>query len=262
MTEGGVAGAARCCSAAVLRPARTPRTRQFQNFLQSLWPEAQRMGVSRATFDAAIRGLEPDLSLPDLALAGRPERPPPQQPEFVQTPADYVRESSIARLAAEGKKLLAAHRATLDAIEQQFGVPPQIILAIWGRETAFGGYKLPHDALRVLATQAYTGRRKDMFRARIPRGAEDAAGRRAARADAQLLGRRDGADPVPAVGILQARGRLRRRRQASISGRRSPMRWRRRPSSSPTRAGCAASAGPTRSAVRATSIAPSPSRRT
>ena len=136
----------------------------FQNFLQSLWPEAQQRGVSRGTFDAAIRGLEPDLSLPDLAVAGRPERPPPSQPEFVQTPADYVRESSIARLAAEGKKLLNAHRATLSAIEKQFGVAPQIILAIWGRETAFGGYKLPHDAVRVLATQAYTGRRKDMFR--------------------------------------------------------------------------------------------------
>jgi lytic murein transglycosylase len=136
----------------------------FANFLQTLWPDAQKQGVSRPTFDAAIRGLEPDLSLPDLALTGRPERPPPQQPEFVQTPADYVRESSIARLAAEGKKLLTAHRATLDRIERQFGVPPQIILAIWGRETAFGGYKLPHDALRVLATQAYTGRRKDMFR--------------------------------------------------------------------------------------------------
>jgi lytic murein transglycosylase len=137
----------------------------FANFLQTLWPDAQKLGVARPTFDAAIRGLEPDLSLPDLALTGRPERPPPQQPEFVQTPADYVRESSIARLAAEGKKLLTAHRATLDAIERQYGVPPQIILAIWGRETAFGGYKLPHDALRVLATQAYTGRRKDMFRA-------------------------------------------------------------------------------------------------
>lgn len=136
----------------------------FQNFLQSLWPEAQQLGVSRATFDDAVRGLEPDLTLPDLAIPGRPERPPPSQPEFVQTPADYVRESSIARLAAQGKKLLDAHRATLDAIEKQFGVAPQIILAIWGRETDFGGYKLPHDAVRVLATQAYVGRRKDMFR--------------------------------------------------------------------------------------------------
>ena len=36
-----------------------------------------------------------------------------------------------------------------------------MILAIWGRETAFGGHKLPHNAMRVLATQAYVGRRKD-----------------------------------------------------------------------------------------------------
>src|SRR5258708_23074510 len=127
----------------------------FQSFLQSLWPQAQQLGVSRATFDAAVRSLEPDLSLPDLAIAGRPERPP-SQPEFVQTPADYVRESSIARLAGEGKKLLDAHRKTLDAIERQFGVPPQIILAISGRETAFGSYNLPHDPVRFLATQAYT----------------------------------------------------------------------------------------------------------
>jgi lytic murein transglycosylase len=138
----------------------------FQQDLQTLWPQAQQAGVSRATFDAAIRGLEPDLSLPDLAVSGRPGRAP-QQPEFVQTPADYVRESSIARLAVRGKKLLSAHRATLNEIERQFGVQPAVLLAIWGRETDFGGYKLPHDAIRVLATQAYVGRRKDMFRGEL-----------------------------------------------------------------------------------------------
>jgi lytic murein transglycosylase len=136
----------------------------FDRFIQSLWPDAQKLGVSRATFDAATRGLEPDLSLPDLVLPGRPERPQPPQAEFVQTPADYVREATIARLAAQGKKLWQQHRAALAAIEQRFGVPPQVILAIWGRETAFGGHKLPHNAIRVLATQAYLGRRKDMFR--------------------------------------------------------------------------------------------------
>jgi lytic murein transglycosylase len=139
----------------------------FQSFLQSLWPQARELGVSRATFDAAIRGLEPDLTLPDLAVPGREQRPPPPQAEFVQTPADYVRETTIARLAAQGKKLLERHRATLNAIEQRYGVPPSVILAIWGRETAFGGYKLPHDAVRVLATQAYLGRRKDMFRGEL-----------------------------------------------------------------------------------------------
>jgi lytic murein transglycosylase len=138
----------------------------FQQFLQSVWPDAQQAGVSRTTFDAAFRGLDPDLSLPDLVVPGRVQRAP-QQPEFVRTPADYVRESTIARLAAQGKKLLDTHRTTLLGIERQFGVQPSVLLAIWGRETDFGGYKLPHDAIQVLATQAYTGRRKDMFRGEL-----------------------------------------------------------------------------------------------
>ena len=38
------------------------------------------------------------------------------------------------------------------------------MLAIWGRETDFGRYKVPYDEVRVLATQAYVGRRKDKYR--------------------------------------------------------------------------------------------------
>jgi lytic murein transglycosylase len=151
-------------AAALLVPSVARADTAFQQFLQSLWPEAQKLGVSRQIFEAATRGLEPDLSLPDLALPGKPDRPPPPQAEFVQTPADYVREATIARLAVQGKKLWNEHRATLAAIERRFGVPAPVILAIWGRETAYGGHRLPHSAVRVLATQAYLGRRKDMFR--------------------------------------------------------------------------------------------------
>ena len=79
-------------------------------------------------------------------------------------PADYVKESTIARLAGEGRKLMQQHRATLAAIEKRFGVPGSVILAIWGRETDYGRYRLPYDALRVVATQAYVGRRKEQFR--------------------------------------------------------------------------------------------------
>jgi lytic murein transglycosylase len=43
-------------------------------------------------------------------------------------------------------------------------VPASVILAIWGRETAYGAHRLPHNAVRVLATQAYLGRRKEQFR--------------------------------------------------------------------------------------------------
>ena len=136
----------------------------FQKWLEQAWSDAQRLGVTRATFDAATRGLEPDLSLPDLVIPGRPEAPQKGQAEFVQTPADYLKESSLARLAAQGRKLAIEHRATLAAIEQRFGVPGPVILAIWGRETDYGNYKLAHNAMRVLATQGYLGRRKEQFR--------------------------------------------------------------------------------------------------
>src|SRR5262245_48056153 len=85
------------CLAAPSRRAAEPA---FDQWMQSRWPEARKLGVSLATFGAATRGLEPDLSLPDLVIPGRPEAPSRAQPEFVQTPADYVREASIARLAA------------------------------------------------------------------------------------------------------------------------------------------------------------------
>jgi lytic murein transglycosylase len=136
----------------------------FTQFIASLWPEAQAAGVSRATFDAETKGLEPDYKLPDLLLPGRPATGAPSQAEFVQVPADYVKEASIARLAAEGQKLMQKHRAALAEIEKRFGVPASVVLAIWGRETDYGRYRLPYDTLRVVATQAYVGRRKDQYR--------------------------------------------------------------------------------------------------
>jgi lytic murein transglycosylase len=136
----------------------------FTQFIASLWPEAQAAGVSRATFDTETRGLDPDYTLPDLILPGRPAAGAPAQAEFVQVPADYLKEVSIARLATEGQRLLQKHRTALSAIETRFGVPAGIVLAIWGRETDYGRYTLPYDGLRVLATQAYVGRRKEQYR--------------------------------------------------------------------------------------------------
>jgi lytic murein transglycosylase len=136
----------------------------FTQFIASLWPEAQAAGVSRATFDRETQGLEPDTKLPDLILPGRPSTGAPAQAEFVQVPADYIKEPAIASLAAEGQRLMQQYRSALNTIEQRFGVPAPIVLAIWGRETDFGRYTLPYDAIRVLATQAYVGRRKDTYR--------------------------------------------------------------------------------------------------
>ena len=137
--------------------------REFEAWLQSLWPQAHALGVSRATFDAATRGLEPDLSLPELVIPGLPQRAGPGQPEFVETPADYLKEATFDRLAAQGRKLLDQYRAPLTQIQEQFGVPPTVLLAIFGRETDYGRARDSRDAIRVLATQAYFGKRKEKF---------------------------------------------------------------------------------------------------
>jgi membrane-bound lytic murein transglycosylase B len=173
----------------------------FQHWLQSTWPEAHKLGVSRAVFDKAIRGLEPDYSLPDLAIPGKPEKPLPGQPEFVQTPGRYLRERSFDRLAAQGKKLAAQYHDALARIEKEFGVPGNVVLAIWARETDYGGYTLNHDA--SLCRQA-----QGLLPQRIPARLEDAAGRRAARVHAVVLGRRHRNDPIPALGVLQIRRRF------------------------------------------------------
>jgi lytic murein transglycosylase len=136
----------------------------FNAFLRGVWPDAEQLGVSRKTFDAAISGIEPNYKLPDLDLPGRPVVDNQGQAEFTKTAADYIAKPYMEKLAADGRSFFKKYEASLKRIEQSSGVDPYILVAIWGRETAYGSYELPHDALRVLATLAYTGKRKDMFR--------------------------------------------------------------------------------------------------
>lgn len=135
----------------------------FREFIESLWPEARdRFGVSRATFDKATKGLKPNLSLPDLEIEGR--RRTVRQAEFTRAPSDYLDAAYLGRLSKTGRGLASKYAKELDEIEARFGVNRAIALAIFGRETAFGSYTPKHDAIQVLATQAWTGRRKEKFR--------------------------------------------------------------------------------------------------
>jgi lytic murein transglycosylase len=136
----------------------------FRRFVEELWPEAMALGVTRPTFDQAFRGVEPDLSIPDLVLPGQGKSDVKGQAEFTKTPAEYLNAAHLTRLAEQARALRIQHGEALAKIERLLGVQPQFVLAIWGRETAFGTYRLPHYAIKVLATQAYLGRRKDMFR--------------------------------------------------------------------------------------------------
>jgi lytic murein transglycosylase len=142
--------------------ADTQASDTFRRFLEALWPDAKAMGVSRVTFDGALRGVEPNLSLPDLVLPGKGDVK--GQAEFTKTPAEYVNAAQLARLAEQGRSLQVKHARWLAKIESELGVQRQFVLAIWGRETAYGAHRAGHYAIEALATQAYLGRRKDLFR--------------------------------------------------------------------------------------------------
>ncbi|SMC96917.1 lytic murein transglycosylase [Fulvimarina manganoxydans] len=138
----------------------------FHRFLEEdVWPAAKARGVSRGIFDDALGRAKVNLDLPDLVLPGSnaPVSEINFQAEF-KNGADYLSESAVAGTVATGRKLLSRHAALLKRIEARYGVPGPIILAIWGRESAFGAAKIPHDAFAVLGTKAYLSRRKAMFR--------------------------------------------------------------------------------------------------
>ena len=139
----------------------------FGDFVEGLWPEAEAQGVSRATFDAAFKGVTPDYSLPDLVVPGRKRDDSAGQAEFTKSAFDYLNPKYLAPLAVQGRKFLKEHEKDIVNIEKKTGVDRYIMVAIWGRETAYGTHKDSRDAIRVLATQAFTGRRKDEFRLEI-----------------------------------------------------------------------------------------------
>jgi lytic murein transglycosylase len=153
-----------CLLAAPSRAPAAPAEEGYRRFLAELWPEAERLGISRATFERAFEGVEPDRSLPDLVLPGQEVK---GQPEFTRTPAQYLDGDYLGRLSEQGRALLKQHAAHLAKIEQDLGVQRQFVLAIWGRETAFGSHRSNYYVIRALATQAYLGRRKDMFRSEL-----------------------------------------------------------------------------------------------
>lgn len=64
---------------------------------------------------------------------------------------------------SKGRTMLKRHADLLKRIQQRYGVPPEIVVAIWGLETDFGVNMGKQQAVRSLATLAYDCRRTDMF---------------------------------------------------------------------------------------------------
>ena len=127
----------------------------FQRFVQGLWPAAKARGVSRATFEEAFRGVEPDAKI--IALTKK-------QSEFVRPIWDYINGAISAQRLKRGQEVAAEWSKTLAAVERTYGVPRQVVLGVWGMETNFGSFTGSIYAVRALATLAYTGYRGDFFK--------------------------------------------------------------------------------------------------
>jgi membrane-bound lytic murein transglycosylase B len=125
------------------------------DFVRSLWPDAQAMGVSRQAFDASFANYSPISKVMELTR---------KQPEFSQTVQQYIDKRVTAAQASKGAAMRAEWAKTLAGTQQRFGVQPEIVLAIWGMETNFGGFMGGNNTIHALATLTEGGYRTDFFR--------------------------------------------------------------------------------------------------
>jgi lytic murein transglycosylase len=141
-----------CAGAA---PASAQDNGEFRRFVESVWPEAQARGVSRATFDNAFRGVAPDPKIVALTKT---------QSEFGRPIWDYVAGAISVQRLERGRQLASQWAQSFEAAERTYGVPRSVILGIWGMETNYGSFVGNIYVIRALATLAYTRYRGDFFR--------------------------------------------------------------------------------------------------
>src|SRR5262245_50686920 len=137
-------------------PALAPAYAQsdFQSCLQNISTEAQRQGVPAAIADRAFQGLTLDQKVVELDQ---------KQPEFTLTYAKYIGASVSAERIVKGQQKMAQNKALLDAIQGEYGVPPQYIMAFWGMETNYGAYMGDSQVVRSVATLVCMTKRAAFF---------------------------------------------------------------------------------------------------
>jgi len=115
---------------------------------------------------AAQAGIGPDVTFPALAdVTYLPDviRRDRNQNEFTKTIWDYLDTAVSEDRVANGRTARAANADTLARIETEYGVPGEVVAAVWGLESAYGTYRGDVPTLSALATLAFDGRRAVFF---------------------------------------------------------------------------------------------------
>ena len=155
MTRSAILGAVLLLSLATRAPAASCGG-DFGTFIDTFKREAAAQKVSSRAL-ASLNGLAPDPRV--IALDRR-------QGVFKKSFEQFGPPRVAARLA-KAQRLMNQHAGLLSRIEQQFGVPGTIVVAIWGLETDFGAGTGKHPALPALATLAHDCRRSAMFQGEL-----------------------------------------------------------------------------------------------
>ena len=127
----------------------------FAAFAAALWTDAQTKGITRGTFDTALKGVTPDQRV--IAATKR-------QPEYGKPVGDYVNAIVSNRRIADAQLKAREWSKTFDAVEKKFEVERWVLLALWGMESDFGAEKDRWDVFRSLATLGYVKYRDPYFR--------------------------------------------------------------------------------------------------
>jgi lytic murein transglycosylase len=128
----------------------------FATFIAAMSREAQAAGVSRGVIDAALANVSPDPAV--LAFDRR------QRYTFRKSFEEYARTRVTASRVNRARTLMARHGALLSRVERQFGVPKELIMAIWTMETDNGGADMGRlPVVRTIATLAHDCRRTELF---------------------------------------------------------------------------------------------------
>lgn len=133
-------------------------TAGLQSWIAGFRGRALTAGISAGVFDAAMANLE---HLPDVVRRDR------NQNEFTKTIWDYLDTATSEDRVAGGTRALAKYGDLLDRIEQAYGVDKDVVVAIWGLESAYGAVRGDIRTLEALATLAYDGRRGAFFEAQL-----------------------------------------------------------------------------------------------
>ncbi|WCR09016.1 lytic murein transglycosylase [Paracoccus fistulariae] len=126
----------------------------LQRFVQSFRSRALASGVSATTYDRAMRIARYN---PDVIRLDR------KQAEFSRPVWLYLDSAVSDARIGTGREKASQLNSTMSAIESRYGVPREIVLAVWGMESNFGANRGKMQIIPSLTTLAYDGRRGEMF---------------------------------------------------------------------------------------------------